>query len=189
MTLIDPRRILPEDLLDGFYGPGEIATATGRIVNPWFMQPGDFALQDIGPALSKLCRYAGQIPSFYSVAEHCVWAFDEAAGDGVTDLATLRAIFMHDASEAYLVDVPAPVKKQPGMRPYRYAEDRLQVALGKRYRFDLFDPITAETVKKYDQAAYRFETTFLRQGLITGLQPCDAEEEWWRVAADLDLSD
>lgn len=188
MTLLEPRRVLPEDLLDAEYEPGTIATITGRLIKPWEMGVYDFCLEDIGWALSHLCRYAGHVPSFYSVAEHCVWVYEEAKASGAQSH-VLRAAFLHDASEAYLVDMPAPVKKMPGMAAYRDAEDRLQQKLGNRYGFNLFDPATAEVVKHHDQEAYRFETRFLRQGLIVGLQPVDAREEWWRVAHELGLED
>jgi hypothetical protein len=189
MTLLEPRRCLPEDILDFEFAAGEITTITGRIVKPWDMGVYDFCLEDIGHALSQLCRYAGHVPSFYSVAEHCVWVYESARGAGVDHMPTLRAAFLHDASEAYLVDVPAPVKKMPAMRPYVEAEDRLQVKLGNRYGFNLFHPDIAEVVKHHDQEAYRFETRFHRQGLIVGLQPVDAKHEWWRVANELGLTD
>lgn len=179
----------PEAILDNYWEPGQISTLTGRVVRPWFMQPSDFSLEDIGPALSKLCRYAGQIPTFYSVAEHCCNVVDLVRKAGIDDLPTLRAAFLHDASEAYLVDMPSPVKNLAAMKPYRDAEDRIQEALGERYGFNLFDPTTAAIVKECDVSAYRSETQFVRTGLVRGALPDEALSLWRAEAATLSLRD
>lgn len=184
MTVI----VEPADILDHYFEPGQITTVTGRVVRPWFMKPDDFCLEDIGPPLSKLCRYAGQLPSFYSVAEHCCHVLYMAKIWKHADH-ILRACFMHDASEAYLVDIPSPVKKLLPMKPYRDAEDRLEVALGERYDFDLFDPETAEVVKRYDIKAYEYETQLVRTGLTRGCLPDAALTLWREAAATLGLCD
>lgn len=181
--------IEPEAILSHYWEPGQISTLTGKIVRPWFMKPSDFCLEDIGPPLSKLCRYAGQIPTFYSVAEHCCWVVDLARCAGIDDLPTLRAAFLHDASEAYLVDMPSPVKNLAAMKPYRDAEDRIQEALGERYGFNLFDPTTAKIVKECDVSAYRTETQLVRTGLIRGALPDEALSLWRAEAATLGLCD
>jgi len=81
-------------------------TFTGRQF--WPMKPRlmDIDLADIAGALSKQCRYGGHCKKFYSVAEHCVHAAVFAP-----DHLKLQAL-MHDASEAYLVDIPSPLTKQ-----------------------------------------------------------------------------
>jgi 5'-deoxynucleotidase YfbR-like HD superfamily hydrolase len=61
-------------------------------------------IEDITHALSQRCRYAGHTPGFYSVAQHLVLCSDQAL-KLCPDLA-LTAL-MHDASEAYLSDLPA----------------------------------------------------------------------------------
>jgi 5'-deoxynucleotidase YfbR-like HD superfamily hydrolase len=121
------------------------------------------------------------------VAEHCCWVYEEMREAGIGEEDVLRAGFLHDASEAYLVDVPAPVKNLPAMKPYRDAEDRIQVALGERYGFDLFDPETAQVVKRYDKAAYVFETKFVRTGIVSGLSPAEALSDWRGIATNLGL--
>ena len=40
---------------------------------------------------------------------------------------------LHDASEAYLCDIPAPIKADPQMTAYRIAEGRLMVAICQRF--------------------------------------------------------
>ena len=71
------------------------------------------------------CRYAGHCKRFYSVAEHSVLLSQAVAPEH-----RLWAL-LHDASEAYLVDVPRPVK--PFLPGYREAEDRLMAAVCERF--------------------------------------------------------
>src|SRR5262249_40410739 len=63
-------------------------------------------IEDIAQGLAHECRFNGHVREFYSVAEHCVrvsWLVPQAfALEGL----------LHDASEAYLKDVPSPLKKQ-----------------------------------------------------------------------------
>jgi hypothetical protein len=85
----------------------------------------EFHVEDVARSLSMLCRYNGHVSRFYSVAEHSVWVFRLVLGAGGTEQEQKWAL-IHDASEAYLADVPRPVKHMPEMQPYRDAEKRLQ---------------------------------------------------------------
>src|SRR4051812_33702567 len=105
---------------------GCIQTYSRRLVNPLTMSVAEVASEDIGHALSNLCRFTGHTARFYSVAEHSlhVWAavlnlFKGTKRDGLYAL-------LHDASEAYLVDIPRPLKQLPEFAWYRGAEERLK---------------------------------------------------------------
>lgn len=65
----------------------------------------DVNLEDIAHALAMNCRYNGHTNQFYSVAEHSVIMSQQ--GDPEHALALL----IHDAAEAYLTDIPRPVKE------------------------------------------------------------------------------
>jgi uncharacterized protein len=80
-------------------------TYTGLAFWPLDPRPDEIRLVDIAHALSKLCRYGGQCLSFYSVAEHSLLVASKAP-----DHLKLVAL-MHDASEAYLLDIPRPIKR------------------------------------------------------------------------------
>jgi 5'-deoxynucleotidase YfbR-like HD superfamily hydrolase len=67
-------------------------------------RPEDFVIEDIAHGLSNICRYNGHTREFYSVAEHCV-----LMSQCVSPEAAFLAL-MHDASEAYVCDVPKPLK-------------------------------------------------------------------------------
>lgn len=87
-----------------------IETYTGRAF--WPLHPTKEALSviDIAHALSNQCRYSGHVQFFYSVAQHCCLLATWLANHGGSALDCLQ-ILMHDAPEAYLVDIPRPVKQ------------------------------------------------------------------------------
>ena len=93
-----------------------LQTYTGRAIS-FPIEPSMLCLEDIAHALSMQCRYAGHTRAFYSVAEHSVqvarWVHRETGGDKDT----ARMALFHDAAEAYLTDLPKPVKHLcPGYR-------------------------------------------------------------------------
>lgn len=117
-------------------------TFTGKQFWPMDPRADEIDIADIAHSLSMQCRYAGHSLRFYSVAEHSTlvakWILDN--GTRWDALAGL----LHDATEAYLVDVPRPVK--PFLNGYREAEARMWNAVAQRfwgYEFDL-PPIVHE---------------------------------------------
>lgn len=107
-------------------GHQEIDTWSGETVTPLDPDPADLKLDDIAHGLANLGRFAGQGREFYSVARHSVHvSLDVKARDG--NMESQRYALVHDAAEAYLSDVPGPVKKSlPG---YKHAERRLDAVV------------------------------------------------------------
>lgn len=100
-------------------------TYTGRAFYPFDPVPEEIDIEDIAHALSMLCRYGGHSNVFYSVAEHSVYVSTLLPQE-------LKLVgLLHDATEAYLVDMPRPIKK--GMPQYRDVEDRLWTAVARRF--------------------------------------------------------
>ncbi|MCO5071119.1 MAG: phosphohydrolase [Rhizobiaceae bacterium] len=102
-----------------------IQTFTGRRFWPLDPRPEDICVEDIAHALSLQCRYGGHCLSFYSVAEHSVLLANHVAAP------FKRWALMHDASEAYLVDVPRPIKRD--LANYREIEARVMAAVCERF--------------------------------------------------------
>ena len=70
----------------------------------------DIHILDIAHALSQICRFGGHTSSFYSVAEHSInvaTLLEQQGADKITVLAGL----LHDATEAYMGDMPRPIKQ------------------------------------------------------------------------------
>lgn len=104
-------------------------TFSGRRFWPLDPRPDEIFIEDIAHALSMQCRYAGHCIRFYSVAEHCVHLARAFTAMGAPDLA--RWALLHDASEAYLIDVPRPVK--PHLAGYKPAEAKVMAAVAARF--------------------------------------------------------
>lgn len=62
--------------------------------------------RDIAHALSRICRFGGHVPQFYSVAEHCIIM------SRVCEPEIALHCLLHDAAEAYLGDLIMPVKAE-----------------------------------------------------------------------------
>ncbi len=94
-----------------------IQTYSGKQFWPLNPTAESVDLVDIAHALSMKCRFNGHCDPFYSVAEHCVRMVQAArlmngwhAGTGEAERRRLALVLLHDAAEAYLPDVPRPIK-------------------------------------------------------------------------------
>ena len=126
-----------------------LQTVSGRRVNPFDPDPDQIELADIARALANQCRFGGHCLTFYSVAQHCVLVselIEEEGGDAEDALAAL----MHDAAEAYLGDLPHPIKHRSelGAR-FIEAEKPLEQVICDR--FSITDSSSA-AIKRIDRA-------------------------------------
>jgi len=94
-----------------------IQTYTGRKFLPLEARVEDVDIRDIAHSLALLARFNGHCLRFYSVADHSVRV--------AAALAPEHAPWglLHDAAEAYLSDLPRPVKQESLW--FREVEDRL----------------------------------------------------------------
>jgi len=94
---------------------------------------------DIAHALSKIDRYTGHSPKFYSVAQHSchvahlavkinrIWDY------GDDEMMVLKWGLLHDAVEAYLGDVSNPLKYTEYLRGYRFLEEAYFQVIAERF--------------------------------------------------------
>ena len=108
-----------------------ILTYTGRQFWPLSPRAEDVCIEDIAHALSNICRFNGHVRQFYSVAQHCV-----SASQHVHERYALEAL-MHDASEAYLCDLPRPLKRATSMHGYGTAEKYLEAVIALVFNLKL----------------------------------------------------
>lgn len=87
-----------------------------------------FEIEDIARGLAYVCRFAGQINRFYSVAAHSINASIKAAHRGYGPRRQLYAL-LHDAAEAFVSDVPSPVK----VSGFKKIEKRLLNVICKKF--------------------------------------------------------
>lgn len=109
-----------------------IETLNGHFVDPLNMDPSDLRIEDIAHALSMQCRFNGYTQRHYSVAEHSVYvariveariakSANYTLHNGIKTW--VRQALLHDATEAYLMDLPSPLKRH--FPEFRAAEEHL----------------------------------------------------------------
>jgi hypothetical protein len=85
----------------------------------FFIDEPQFHIEEVAHALSMQCRFSGHVPRFYSVAEHsvlvsrlCFEIVDcQRSGEKILDIvAASYEGLLHDAHEAYFLDMPSPWK-------------------------------------------------------------------------------
>lgn len=104
-----------------------------RFVHQWPLAR-DVFIEDVAHNLSKICRYCGSIEGddvIYSVAEHGVRSsYIEPEKFPLEKL-------MHDSPEAFIVDVPRPLKYSPFMLPvYKFYEGMADKAVAEAFGLD-----------------------------------------------------
>jgi len=104
-------------------------TYTGHQYWPMDPRPREVYIEDIAHSLSLQCRYAGHCIKFLSVAEHSVLIARHLAAKHAPEVAL--AGLLHDAPEAYCVDIPRPLK--PYLTNYEGIEQKNWLAIAVRY--------------------------------------------------------
>lgn len=104
-----------------------LQTHTGVHFYPLDPRPEEIDITDIAHSLALQCRWAGHVKQHYSVAEHCV-----RVSRIVPKEDALWAL-LHDAAEAYLIDLPRPLKNLPEFSIYRMAENMIMTAVISRF--------------------------------------------------------
>lgn len=116
-----------------------IQTFSGLRFYPLDPRIEDIDIRDIAHALALCCRYTGHCLFHYSIATHSVLVSRHVPPeDALWGL-------LHDASEAYLIDVPRPIK--PMLSGYREIEKSVEMAVARRFQLTWPMP---DVVKKVD---------------------------------------
>ena len=157
-----------------------LQTVSGRWVNPFDPDPEQLDAGDIARALANQCRFGGHCRVFYSVAQHSVIVSElvEQRGGDVEDV---FAALMHDASEAYLGDMPHPIKhRSPLGAAFKEAENHLEQVLAKHFNIK---PGVTE-IKRADRALLATERKALsgenwHWPELDGIEPLDLEVTPW----------
>jgi hypothetical protein len=116
-------------------------TFTGIEFHPFAPRMDDVSIFDIAHALARQCRYGGHVATeHFSVAEHCVLVSSFVPpSDALWGL-------LHDSDEAYLPDLPTPIKRL--FPEYKAAGDHLRAVILARFGLPPHEP---EAVRDADQ--------------------------------------
>lgn len=135
---------------------GIFSSASGIKINLLNPTPEMFTIQDIASGLGKICRFGGQINSFYSVAQHSVLVSKIAPQE------LKKAAFLHDASEAYLGDVIKPLKNILGSQ-YETIEMFFMEAIFEKFCLDIDD---LAKIKEWDKEMLEREHEAFQKGYV-----------------------
>lgn len=133
-------------MTENLYTPDCIRTFSGQYVNVFDPDPDTILIEDIAHALSRQCRFGGHLPKFYTVAQHSVLCAVSVPSEHAL------AALLHDAGEAYMLDIPSPIKNR--LPEYKKIEDNLMQVIAKKFGFQY--PLHEE-VKKADKMLLEWE--------------------------------
>jgi uncharacterized protein len=95
---------------DSLAEPYVIDTASGVRLDLDNPRPEDIRIEDVAGGLSKVCRFSAQPLEYYSVAQHALLVQRLLVEAGHPELALVT--LHHDSHEAYLGDIPSPLKEK-----------------------------------------------------------------------------
>lgn len=107
------------------YTENSIRTYTGKVFDLKILDPDSICIEDIAHALSHTNRFGGHLREPYTVAQHSVMVVN-----CVPEHLKLTAL-LHDATEAYIGDMPSPFKKL--MPDYKALENNLMKVIAEKY--------------------------------------------------------
>lgn len=152
-------RTSPFSCMDCGHGFGSLPwleTLTSKRFCPLSPTPEQIDIRDIAAGLSGQGRYAGQMITGYTVAQHSL-----LCSEYVEEGYELHAL-LHDAAEAYIGDVPTPVKTLcPALQE---VERRIQLAIARKWALGSLEPAPVRWVDKQILAA---EIEYLRPMQLT----------------------
>jgi 5'-deoxynucleotidase YfbR-like HD superfamily hydrolase len=149
-------------------------------------------IEDIAHALSQMPRHGGHCLRKISVAQHCVMVHDLLADGGYGSEVAFAGL-MHDAEEAYILDMPKPLKMAPELAAYCDLGRKIRRVVFERYGVsDLWSDI----VKHADHIAVLAEIFQWKRNAGAHLEMDPAEVSqlptilpWTEVASHFEFMD
>lgn len=129
-----------------------IETYTGKKFYFTDPEPDMIDIRDIAHSLSLQCRFMGHVETFYSVAEHSV------AVSCIVDKENALVALLHDAAEAYLSDIPRPIKKL--LPQYMELEEQVSQAIYSKFFLNVSHESWSD-IKDADNTQLKTEAKYL----------------------------
>jgi 5'-deoxynucleotidase YfbR-like HD superfamily hydrolase len=140
-----------------------IDTASGARLDLDNPRPEDIRIKDVAGGLSKVCRFGAQARDYYSVAQHALLVQRLLVEAGHPELALVA--LHHDSHEAYLCDIPSPLKRKISAinNAYKRVCDEVDLAIAEAFGFEWpkKDSPEQRTLKEADRRALLMEAARL----------------------------
>jgi hypothetical protein len=159
---------------ENLYEPDCIRTFSGNYINLVNPAPETIEPIDIAVGLARECRFGGHTKRFYSVAEHSMWCADKAVSLFPYDEELPFKILLHDAHEAYIKDIPSPIKRFFKLQ-YDVLSEKLQAAIHQKFNVRI-SPRDAVRIHRIDVMALEWEFRHKKMS-FTGFEL----DEWTRI--------
>jgi uncharacterized protein len=156
-----------------------ILTYSGQrfdVLNP---QIDKINILDIAHACANTCRYSGQ-GKFYSVGQHSVLIADYILKQTSYKALGLAAL-LHDASEAYLTDVPSPFKS--ALVGYKEIESKVLETVFRKFNLRYpYDPLikTIDTRIRFDEKKWLMPDDGVLWNNENDFTPLDIKIKSWQ---------
>lgn len=140
-----------------------IQTRTGAVFDFEDMGSSPVRPDDVAWSIAHQCRFNGHTRVFYSVAEHSIEMLRLAQKHGYAERhgpALELAILVHDAHEAYVGDVPRPIKGMLG-KAWADFESACERCVRDRLGAGEIDDAVWELVSRLDKSMLRIEASEL----------------------------
>lgn len=136
-----------------------IYSVSGQKIDFADPKPENIRLLDIMMGWQNTCRFSMQTDVMYGVSSHTLNLLALASQRYPNDIELQKAIFLHDASEAYTGDVARPLK---ALCPdFQAVEDRLTSAICEHFNFPV-KMLYNDRVKSLDEELYPLECQNLK---------------------------
>jgi 5'-deoxynucleotidase YfbR-like HD superfamily hydrolase len=140
-----------------------IDTASGARLDLDNPRPEDIRIEDVAGGLSKVCRFGAQAREYYSVAQHALLVRQLVVEAEYPELALVA--LHHDSHEAYLCDIPTPLKQKirKATKVYDEACKTLDSIIAEAFGFEWPERGSPEqrAIKHADRQALLMEATRL----------------------------
>jgi hypothetical protein len=157
----------------------QIETFTGKYVDTRQPTADTINVADIAHALANVCRYGGHSRRFYSVAEHAVFVSVRLERKGCSWPVVFEGLH-HDDPEAYLGDIPRPLKPLLG-KTYEVLTNRMEAAITKALELEGVSRADYLVIKEADNWALFVEARHLLPSKGAGWWDGGQSSQTWGI--------
>ena len=122
-------------------------------------RPEQIVIDDIAHALSNICRFGGHTRIHWSVAHHSLLVSRLLKSSGKSRVVQFAGL-MHDSQEAYVGDIPTPLKRMLGAS-FSDIENRVWGVIASQFGID---PVLPPEVHEADYIALLIERQVFYNG-------------------------